>query len=73
MRGHRKVKDVFIDAKVPSAERPRALLLLSGGAPLWLCGHRIDDRCRITDGTTKVLKVQMERIEGDGPMIPASS
>ncbi len=63
MRGHRKVKDVFIDAKVPLAERSRALLLLSGDAPLWLCGHRIDDRCRITERTTRVLEVRVERIE----------
>jgi len=63
MRGHRKVKDVFIDGKVPLNERSRALLLLSDDAPLWLCGHRIDDRCRITDGTTRVLEVRMERME----------
>jgi len=64
MRGHRKVKDLLIDRKVPLRERAQALLLLSGGRPLWLCGLRIDDRFKVTEETRRVLEVRIEPLGG---------
>lgn len=59
MKGRRKVKDFLIDRKVPFRERSRALMLLSGDTPLWLCGYRIDDRFKVTDSTERVLEVEV--------------
>lgn len=57
MSGHRKVKDFFIDLKVPREERARTPLLTHQGEVLWVCGFRIDNRFRVTADTKKVLKV----------------
>jgi len=64
MRGHRKVKDLLIDLKVPAGERARALLLLSGERPVWLCGYRIDDRFKVTEKTERVVEVRIETLGG---------
>jgi tRNA(Ile)-lysidine synthase len=40
MAGSRKVKNVFIDAKVPLTRRRTAALLFAGGVLIWICGLR---------------------------------
>ena len=72
MRGRRKVKDFLIDRKVPAEERAGVPLLLSGGTPVWLCGCRIDDRFKVTEGTERVLVVRIERSDGE-PVSPGPS
>lgn len=62
MRGHRKVKDFLIDGKVPQEARQRVPVLVSGGKVAWLCGHRIDDRFKVNEGTDRVLEVRMEAL-----------
>ncbi len=57
MKGSKKIKDFFIDLKVPSRERTQIPILFSGDIPVWVCGYRIDDRFKITPATKKVLKV----------------
>ncbi len=59
MQGRRKVKDFLIDRKVPFKERSRAMLLLSGETPLWLCGYRIDERFKVRESTERVLEVRI--------------
>jgi tRNA(Ile)-lysidine synthase len=60
MKGRRKLKDFFIDLKVPSEERPRVPLLVSGDAIAWVCGFRIDERFKVEDGTRRVMEVSVE-------------
>ncbi|MEJ2068730.1 MAG: tRNA lysidine(34) synthetase TilS, partial [Deltaproteobacteria bacterium] len=57
MKGHRKIKDLFIDLKVPSETRALTPLLTSRDNIVWVCGYRVDDRYKVTDDTKKVLKV----------------
>jgi len=57
MKGHRKIKDFFIDLKVPSTVRSRTPLLCCGDIPVWVCGYRIDDRFKITPHTRRILMV----------------
>ena len=59
MPGHRKVKDFFIDLKIPSQERASTPILLYQQKPVWICGLRIDDRFKVTPGTRKVLKATL--------------
>jgi tRNA(Ile)-lysidine synthase len=66
MQGSRKMKAFLIDLKVPAEEREGVPVLLSGGTPVWLCGLRIDDRFKVTDGTDRVLVVRIERADGRG-------
>ncbi len=57
MRGHKKVKDFFIDLKIPSEARAMTPLLLSRDALVWVCGLRIDDRFKVTSKTKRILKI----------------
>jgi tRNA(Ile)-lysidine synthase len=57
MKGQKKVKDFFIDRKVPRTVRTSTPILLSRDKVLWVCGFRIDERVKVTDQTKKILKV----------------
>ena len=60
MSGHRKLKDFFIDLKIPLEDRMRIPILTHMKQPVWVCGFRIDERYRVTDQTRKVLKVTVD-------------
>ncbi len=59
VKGSQKLKDFFIDHKVPRFERQRVPLLISGERIAWIVGYRIDERVKITERTKKVLKVKV--------------
>ena len=59
VKGTQKLKDFFIDHKVPRFERPRVPLLISEEMIAWIVGYRIDERVKITERTRKVLKVKV--------------
>ena len=59
MRGHKKVKDFFVDRKIPSHVRRRLPLLCQGKDPIWVCGLRIDDRFKVRPETEKVVRVSL--------------
>ncbi|MBW2000726.1 MAG: tRNA lysidine(34) synthetase TilS [Deltaproteobacteria bacterium] len=63
MKGHKKVKDFFIDLKVPIEARYRTPILFSGGVPVWICGYRIDERFKITPTTRKILKARISALK----------
>jgi len=56
-KGTQKVKEFFIDHKVPRFERPKIPLLISGESIAWIVGYRIDERVKVTEKTKRVLKV----------------
>lgn len=60
MKGHRKLKDFFVDLKVPMEERRSTPILCCDDAPVWVCGFRIDDRFKVTPETKRVLKVTLK-------------
>ena len=60
MRGSKKLKDFFIDEKIPLKERERIPLLVSGKEIIWVVGHRISDKAKITNKTKKVLIVEVK-------------
>ncbi len=57
MTGHKKLKDFFIDLKIPAVERAAIPILTNNDKPIWVCGYRIDDRYKVTPDTGRVLKV----------------
>ncbi len=59
-RGTRKIKDVFIDAKVPPAQRDRIPLLVSGDTVIWLPGYRINEDWRVTDPDSPHLAIRID-------------
>lgn len=52
-----KLKDYFISQKIPRDERKSIPLLLSDNVIIWVIGHRIDNRYKVTSKTKKILKI----------------
>jgi tRNA(Ile)-lysidine synthase len=62
MSGHKKVQDLFVDRKVPRAQRDKVPLVVDAdGGILWVAGHAIADRARVTPATTSVLLLKYLR------------
>jgi len=59
LTGHKKVKDLFIDAKVPPAARRRVPLLFSGERLIWVGGLRISAETRLTERTGRVMRAEI--------------
>lgn len=58
--GKKKLKDYFIDLKIPRDCRDRIWLLAEGNHVLWIPGLRISEAAKVCDETKKVLKIQLE-------------
>jgi tRNA(Ile)-lysidine synthase len=58
-KGTQKLKEFFIDHKIPRFERPKIPLLVSGEMIAWIVGYRIDERVKITEKTQKIVKVEV--------------
>ncbi len=59
MEQMKKVSDFFVDTKVPLPQKERIWILASGRKIVWIVGHRIDHRFRITEETSKVLVLRV--------------
>ncbi len=57
MTGSKKVKNFFIDQKIPPFIRKQTPVLLKNDEIVWVCGHRIDDRYKVTSNTKNILKI----------------
>lgn len=57
MGGVKKIKDFFIDLKVPIEKRDEIPLLIDKNGIIWVLGYRIDERVKITEETKRVLKI----------------
>jgi tRNA(Ile)-lysidine synthase len=58
MRGHKKVKDFFIDIKVPKLLRRRIPLLVSGENIVWIVGYRMSDYYKLTEESKRILRAE---------------
>jgi tRNA(Ile)-lysidine synthase len=59
MEGEKKVKDLFIDCKFPTAQRRRIPLLFKEDRLLWVVGVRIDHRARLKPQTRRALRAEL--------------
>jgi len=55
MRGNKKLSDFFVDNKFSLLDKENTWLMLSGNDIIWVIGHRIDDRYKVTDLTKNIL------------------
>ena len=65
--GHKKLKDFFIDCKIPADKRDDILLLADGSEVIWVIGYRLSEAYKVVPGQEKVLQVefiQEERKKG---------
>jgi len=62
VKGTQKLKEFFVDHKIPRHERPNVPLLISGEVIAWVAGYRIDERVRVTEKTEKVLRAEIRSV-----------
>ena len=58
----KKVSDFLIDEKVPVSNKNLVTVIESAGEVIWIVGHRIDDRYKVTSKTKSVLEVHVNLI-----------
>ncbi len=61
MKSRKKVKDFFIDQKIPAFMRMRVPIFLSAGEIIWIGGMRIDERAKIEGKRGKALRLTLLR------------
>ena len=60
--GSKKLSDYLTDAKVPPEGRRNIAVLCDQLGPIWVVGHRIDDRVKLTSQTRRVLHLEAKEI-----------
>jgi len=59
MKNKKKLSDFFIDEKFSIVKKQKTYVLTSGNDIVWIIGHRIDDRYKITATTVSVLELKL--------------
>ncbi|MFM7015293.1 MAG: tRNA lysidine(34) synthetase TilS [Bacteroidota bacterium] len=59
MKGKKLVSDFFIDEKINDFEKQEIPLLCFDGKIIWIAGHRIDDRFKVTENTSAILRIEV--------------
>jgi len=59
MTGRKKVKELFIDEKIPLSTRRRVPLLFANGELIWVCGIRVANGARVTARSKTVVAVEI--------------
>ncbi|MGK7397882.1 MAG: tRNA lysidine(34) synthetase TilS [Candidatus Cyclobacteriaceae bacterium M3_2C_046] len=58
LSGKKKISDFMIDKKIPVNLKKRIILLLSGKDIVWVIGHRIDERYKVTPATRNIYRIK---------------
>lgn len=64
-KGTKKIKDFFIDNKIPVYDRNKIPIVFSKEHPVWLVGCRIDERVKVSRNSKKVLILRYLETELD--------
>ena len=56
MKGTKKLKDYFIDRKIPRDERDAIPLVVDEHNIIWVAGHQINENYKVTQNTKNVLQ-----------------
>lgn len=59
MNGFKKISDFLVDIKVPMHEKNNVYVLVSGDEIVWVVGYRIDNRFKIDEKSSSVLKIKI--------------
>ena len=57
----KKLKDYFIDQKVPREKRDEILLLADGSHIVWIVGYRISEYFKVSDETKNIIKIAYDK------------
>ncbi|MFH1238879.1 MAG: tRNA lysidine(34) synthetase TilS, partial [bacterium] len=64
MRGYKKIKDIFIDNKIPPEIRDSIPLVVSGKEVIWITGYshwkeQLSDWVKVTGNTRQILEIRL--------------
>ena len=63
--GHRKLQDLFVDRKVPRAERDRIPVVVDAADRIvWVVGHALDQAFRVTNPAQAVVVLRLKAVGG---------
>lgn len=65
MKGSKKLKDIFMDLKIPREKRELIPLLCFGEEISWIIGYRVSDKFKIDKHTNNILEVRCIDIENN--------
>lgn len=57
MKGFRKLSDFLTDLKIALPDKQNTWVITSGTDIVWIVGHRIDDRYKVTTQTKEIFKI----------------
>ena len=63
MTQKKKLSDYFIDQKFSIPEKENCWMIVSKGKIVWIVGHRLDNRFRVTDKTRNVLELKVQPLK----------
>lgn len=63
MKGSKKLKDLFIDLKIPKEERNKLPLLCFDDEIAWIVGHRVSNKYIVTKNTRNILEIKITKGE----------
>lgn len=61
MSGEKKLQDVFVDDMVPRRQRDGVPVVYDAAGIVWVVGHRIADRVKVTASTRRLLLLRADR------------
>lgn len=64
--GTKKIKDIFIDNKIPNAQKDNIPILSDENKIIWIYGYQMSDEAKIDENTTKILRVDIYKKELGG-------
>jgi tRNA(Ile)-lysidine synthase len=65
LKGRQKIKELFIDCKIPRDERDRIPIVSDNREILWAVGYKMSDIYRIDGNTKKILKLELRKQGGN--------
>lgn len=61
LKGTKKLKEYFIDEKIPKEERDNIFLIADGREIVWVLGKRLSDKYKITGSTKEAIMINIMR------------
>lgn len=65
MNGSKKIKDVFVDMKIPGDEREKRIIIADDSSILWVEGFRIHNSYKVSSSTKKILNISIMEGQND--------
>ena len=59
---HKRLKDYFINEKIPKEDRDKLILVADGSHIMWIIGHRISEFYKVSDETTRILQIHVNKL-----------